>query len=339
MEKLRVGIIGLGVGEKHIHSYGQHAGCEVVAMCDFSDERLAEMSSRYPDIIATKDAAEIIEDRSINVVSIASYDNYHYEQVTAALEAGKHVMVEKPLCLDLGQAERIRAVLRRKSELKLSSNLVLRTCPRFIRIREAIHAGEMGHIFYLEADYLWGRVNKLTSGWRADMDFYSIVHGAAIHMIDLVLWLMGEKPLEVKAYGNKIATADSRLKYNSFAAILMKFRDGCIAKVTANGGGIHPHFHRLEVFGTEKTAIHNVNSAQWIGLTQIPVSRHETRNIEEAYPGKQERARVITSFIDSILSEKAVPVVSADDVFNAMSVCATAENAMNTQDAGTIAYI
>ena len=100
--------------------------------------------------------------------------------------------------------------------LNISANMVLRTCPLFIKVREEVSSFKMGDLYHLEADYLWGRKEKLISGWRAEADFYSIIYGAAVHMIDLVLWITGKKPVRVKALGsNKIASGTSQ-KHNDF---------------------------------------------------------------------------------------------------------------------------
>ena len=87
---LKAGIIGLGVGEKHIEGYQSHPDCEVVALCDFSEVRLNECKEKYPDLKITRNAEEILQNPEIDVVSIASFDNYHYEQVMKAL---KHVVI------------------------------------------------------------------------------------------------------------------------------------------------------------------------------------------------------------------------------------------------------
>ena len=72
------------------------------------------------------------------------------------------------------------------TDAKLSSNMVLRTNSRFRKFKEDNAEGNFGEVYYIEGDYFWGRYNKLI-GWRAEMDFYSIILGAAIHMIDLVM--------------------------------------------------------------------------------------------------------------------------------------------------------
>ena len=129
--RLSAGIIGLGVGEKHIEGYHSHPQCKVKALCDFSGEKLAMAREKYPQLELTEHADEILEDPEINVVSIASYDNYHYDQIIKAIEHNKHVFVEKPVCLHEHELVHIRALLKEKPHLKLSSNLILRMSPRF----------------------------------------------------------------------------------------------------------------------------------------------------------------------------------------------------------------
>ena len=333
---LKAGVIGLGVGEKHVEGYLNHPDCEVVALCDFSDEQITKTRRKYPDVNIASSADEILENPEINVVSIASYDNFHHGQIITALNHGKHVFVEKPLCLNDKEAYDIRKCLNDHPELRLSSNMVLRTCPRFLCIRDVFRSGEMGRLFYIEGDYYWGRIHKLTQGWRKDMDFYSIVHGAVLHMIDLVLWITGMRPTEVQAYGNRIATEGTSLRYNSSAFIMMKFEDGTVAKVTGNGGAVYPHFHRLAVFGTKKTAIHDITGAKWLETSDPDT---ELRDIVEDYPAKEKRGEVITSFINCILDHNVLPIVPVNDVFDAMSVCFAAEKAINESCTVKINYI
>lgn len=97
---LKAGIIGLGVGEKHIEGYLRHPDCKVVALCDFSDEKLAMARKKYPDMKITNVADEILNDAEIDVVSIASYDNYHYEQIVRAIANNKHFLW-KNLCVSI----------------------------------------------------------------------------------------------------------------------------------------------------------------------------------------------------------------------------------------------
>ncbi len=336
MKHLNAAIIGLGIGEKHIDAFNNHPECEITAVCDFDRTKLEKVSEKYPDVNVTQNADEILTDPDINVVSIASYDNFHADQVLKALQYDKHVFVEKPICLQPDEALAIRKTLKNKSGIHLSSNLNLRTCPRFIRLKQAVQSGEMGRLFFLEGDYLWGRIQKLTDGWRKDMAFYSVIYGAAVHMIDLILWVTNQQPVEVTGYGNRIATEQSDLRYNDFAVILLKFGDGMIAKISANGGCVHPHFHKIAVFGSKKTFLNDLSGGMFLTSRELGAERME---VAEEYPAVNEKSGIITSFINSILSTNPLSIVTADDVFSTMSVCFAAEEALKEGKTVKIKYI
>ena len=159
---LRVGIIGLGVGEAHIQGYESHPQCEVISLCDFNPEKIDYARKRYPEKIVTGKAEDILCDSEIDIASIASYDNFHYKQVVSALDCDKHVFVEKPLCLYEKEARHIRELLNKKPHLKMSSNLILRKSPRFIDLKKCIEKGELGVTYHIEGDYNYGRLHKVT---------------------------------------------------------------------------------------------------------------------------------------------------------------------------------
>ena len=319
---LRAGIIGLGVGERHIAGYRAHPACEVVAACDFADDKLAEARAAYPDLRLVAEADEILDDPSIDVVSIASWDNYHYRQIVKALDRGKHVFVEKPLVLREDEAADIRARLRARPDLKLSSNLILRRCPRFAELKQRIAAGELGQLFHVEADYNYGRIHKLIEGWRGRIDNYSLVLGGGVHMVDLLLWLTGDAVVEVAAYGNQIATAGTSFANYDMVVAILKFQSGLVGKLACNGGCVHPHFHNLNVYGTKATFINDLPTAR------LYVSRRPDQPpqpIDAAYPGA-EKGDMLAGFVEAILQDRQ-PEVTADDIFRSLAVCFAIERA------------
>ena len=226
MKRLRAGVIGLGVGERHIEGYRSHPDCDVVALCDFSEDKLSMARTKYPGIRLTQRADELLQDPGIDVVSIATYDNYHYQQVVQAINNDKHIFVEKPLCLYESEAAHIRRLLQEKPGLKMSSNLILRMSPRFRLLKQMIMDGDMGQLFYVEGDYNYGRLHKITDGWRDKIDFYSVVYGGGVHIIDLLLWLTDDKVVEVAAYGNNLASRDTSFRYNDMVVSILKFQSG-----------------------------------------------------------------------------------------------------------------
>ena len=335
MAILNAAVIGMGVGEKHALAYENHQNIYLKTVCDFDLGKLNNLKTKFPNVSMETNDQSILENEDIDIVSIASYDNFHSNQIIQALNNGKHVMSEKPLCLTLEEMIKIHAVHKQNKNLKLSANHVLRSNSRFKKFKKDINAGKFGDVFYLEGDYYWGRKQKLF-GWRSEMDFYSIILGAAIHMIDLVMWLMDAKPVSVQAMGNDIANINTNLKYNSFAVILLQFENGIIAKLTGNGGSVHPHFHGLKIFGTDQTAIQNRDGAFYLNSSE---PNFDPIFITEPYPEKKAREKVIHSFVDSILDSSLTPLVPQQDVYDVMSVCFAAEEAMNAGNTIQVNYL
>lgn len=317
---LRAAVIGLGVGEQHIAGYQAHSSCQVVALCDLDEAKLATAAERYPAMRRTRDPLSILDDPSIDVVSIASYDDAHHEQVVRAIGQGKHVFAEKPLCLHDRELRDIRKALGERPDVRLSSNHILRLCPRFVRLRDSIAAGEFGDVYYVEGDYDYGRLHKITGGWRGRLDYYSVVMGGAIHMVDLLLWLTGRRVEEVIAYGNAICSRGTSFRFDDLIVALLRLDGGAIAKIAANFGCVRPHFHSLDVYGTEATFLNDLPDAR---LFQSRDPDVEPKAIDDPYPGVG-KGDLIHGFLDWILYGTPPPV-GPEDVFDTTSVCLAIE--------------
>jgi predicted dehydrogenase len=324
----------MGVGEQHITGYRNHPGCEVVALCDFSADKRDNIQAEYSDIAVCAQAEEILDNPDIDVVSIASYDNHHYEQITRAIENNKHVFVEKPLCLYADNARHIRLLLSDKPDLKLSSNLILRKSERFIQVKKMIDEGKLGALYCVEGDYNYGRLHKITEGWRGRIDFYSVVYGGGVHIIDLLLWLTGHRVVEVAAFGNNISTRGSQFKYNDTVVSILKFDNDIVGKVTCNYSCVCPHFHNLSIYGTKGTFVNDYEQAR---LFSSKDSQVDFERIDTPYPGVH-KGDLIYTFVDSIVNGSQ-PDVTIDDVFMAMSVCFAIEKACQQGRPVKVEYI
>jgi predicted dehydrogenase len=337
--RLQVALIGLGVGRHHLNTIKSNEFCEVRQICDLSQQKLDEAGAQFPGVALTTNSETAITDPNVDLVIISSYDDYHFDEVMLAIANGKHVFVEKPLCLSTSELSHIHTALITNPSVHLSSNLVLRTTPLFREIGREIHQGLFGKVFFFEADYLWGRKEKLVKGWRTKLDNYSIILGAGVHMVDLVMWLLKKRPIEVSGMGNAIATQSSDLKQNSFAVFLLRFEDGCICKISANGGCIYPHFHALKVFGTEKTTVHDLDfglqASEPGNSSEIQINR-----VTEGYPEKKRRPMILNSFIDSIVKVPSTrAIVQTQEVLDVMSVCLAAEQAIRSKNTVRIQYL
>lgn len=322
---LRVGVIGLGIGRQHAEYLDAHPGCEVTTLCDLSEARLEEAARSLPGRKQTTRAEEVVGDPELDLVVVASHDDVHHEQVSAALRNGKHVFVEKPVCLRRDEAEEIRKLLRERPHLQLSSNLVLRLSSRFRELKRRIDAGAFGRIFCVEADYQYGRLHKITEGWRGRIDAYSVVLGGGVHMVDLLLWLTGDRVEEVVAMGTDIASRGSRFRPNDTVLALLRMRSGAIAKIGANFGCARPHFHGLSVYGTAAT----FESRPESGLYYTSSDPQAAPEVSEAPYRDYRRPELLWSFVDSILGAGR-PLVSCEDVFRSAAVCFAIDEAQRT---------
>jgi predicted dehydrogenase len=322
-----VGVIGLGVGESLAAAFAAHPDCALVALCDLDEARLAQIGSRFPQARQYRSADALIDDPAVRIVVVASYDDHHAPQIIRALQSGRHVFAEKPMCVSEEQASSIRGALRKAPGLRLSSNTILRMSPRFRGLRDEIAAGRMGKVFYAEADYNYGRLHKLTEGWRGRIPDYSVMLGGGIHLVDLLLWLLDMPVVEVTGYGNAIAgrEAGSGFKGHDLSVALLRFADGTIAKVVANFGCVSPHFHRLAVYGTNAT----FENALPDGLRYVsrdPAIPPEP--VTTAYPGIG-KGDLVPGFVDAVLG-RGRAVVNEQDVFAALATCFAIDKAIAT---------
>jgi len=316
MQRLRAGVIGLGVGERHIDGFRRAVGVDVVALCDMDPAKQAMARDRYPDCNVYARADELLDDPQIDVVAIASYDHHHASQIVRAFAAGKHVFSEKPLCVSEAELSTIREAQIRRPGLRLSTNTVLRMSPRFRDLRDRIRRGELGRLFYAEADYNYGRLAKLKDGWRGQIPDYSVMLGGGVHMVDLLLWLSGRRVVEVVASGNKLCSEGYGFTTPDMVVAILRFDDGMLGKVSANFGCVYPHFHKLAVYGTEATFENGHDGASLYRSRDrdVPPDR-----IDTPYPGI-EKGDLIPGFIDSIRG-LARAEIEEDEVFATMEVC------------------
>ncbi|MFA4825904.1 MAG: Gfo/Idh/MocA family oxidoreductase [Methanoregula sp.] len=333
MRQLRVGVIGLGVGEQHVKAYLRNPHCNVVAICDFSDEKLALAEKQYPGVFLTKNSQELIFDTDINIISIASYDDAHANQVISALNAGKHVFVEKPLCQTLNQALQIKQVWNLQ-KLNLGCNLILREAPLYKWLKDQIQQGLFGHVYAFDGEYLYGRLHKITDEWRNTVVDYSVMEGGGIHMIDLMLWLTGQRPKTVFTAGNRICSEGTKFRYNDFVTSIMQFDSGMIGRITANFGCIHRHQHVIRIYGTEATFFYD-DAGPRLHKSRDPDTMAQRVTLS---PLPETKGDLIPAFVSAILTKKNI-TDETQMIFDGISISVASDQSIKTQKQELIEYL
>lgn len=328
---MKAGVIGLGVGEHHAAAYAEHPAAELAVLCDRDEERLRAVGAAHPGVGLTTSAADVLNDPDIDIVSVASYDSDHHEQVCRALASGKHVFVEKPLCQTPEQMREIKGLIGQRPEVVVSSNLLLRASPRFELLKGWLDQGRFGRVYYMEGDYDYGRLWKLIEGWRGDLDSYSVTLGGTVHLVDLLLWLTGDRAVRVRSTGNRLVTEGTKFRFHDLVVALVELESGAIAKLGANFGCVHPHFHEVKVFGTDATFVNGLEAATlWTKGGDGPVAKP----VEAPYPGVR-KGQLIASFVAAAAGGPP-PIVTAEEVFHVMATCFAIDRAADLDEAVTV---
>jgi predicted dehydrogenase len=330
--KFGTAVVGLGVGEAHARAYAALPDCQLRWVADLDASRAERLAGEL-GCKATTNFETVLDDPQVAIVSIASYDDAHAGQVMSALRSGKDVFAEKPIARTDRELADIKA-LWLQSGRHLASNLILRAAPLYRQLRDTISGGELGEIYAIDGDYLYGRIEKITDGWRAGVDAYSVMEGGGIHLVDLLMWLTGQRPVRVSSVGNRIATSGTAFRYRDFQATTFEFASGLIGRITANFGCVHRHQHVLRVFGTRGTFIYDDRGARL----------HRSRDPQtpavslEAAPLVADKGALLPDFVRTVRTgrrDEAETQLHLD----VLSACAAADHAADTAASLEIHYV
>lgn len=201
MEKLKIGLIGAGsISEVHLGGYKNRPDVEIYAICDKNEERARKKAEEYGATHVFTDYKDLLALPEIHSVSICTWNNSHAEISIAALDAGKHVLVEKPLCKTVEEALQVEEAVRRSGKI-LQVGFVRRYGANTELLKQFIDAKELGEIYYAKASCLRRLGNP--GGWFSDAERSGggPLIDLGVHIIDICWYLMG-KPKVKSVSGN-----------------------------------------------------------------------------------------------------------------------------------------
>jgi predicted dehydrogenase len=189
---IKVGVIGYGYwGPNLVRNFMEAPGSTVVSVCDVRLERLRLLKVRYPTVATTADWAGLLGDPSIDAIVVATPVSSHFELGMAALKAGKHVLIEKPLAANSEQATQlIDEAAKRKLVLMVDHTFVYTSAVR--KIRDLITSNALGEIYYYDAV----RVNL--GLFQHDVN---VIWDLAIHDLSIMDYVLPNKATAVSATG------------------------------------------------------------------------------------------------------------------------------------------
>ena len=245
MKKLRVGVIGLGMGSGHVKAFQSHPNADMVAVADVDKDRLETRGKELGVKKLYLDPEEMIKKEKLDIVAVAVPNKFHKPLTIAALKAGCHVLCEKPMAMNTKEAEEMLAVAK-KCKKRLMINFSFRFTPQSFALKKEVESGILGEIYYARTVWLRRRGMPGFGGWFGQKKLAGggPVIDLGVHRLDLALWLMDyPKPVWVLANTyNHIASAKAKASGKVFdvedmGVASIKFANGAMLSLEASWAG------------------------------------------------------------------------------------------------------
>lgn len=232
-------VVGCGSwGRNHVRNFARLSDLRVC--CDEDRERLAAVGETHPDVRTTPDYDGVLADEEVEAVVIVTPSDRHADMAVRALQADKHVFVEKPLALSVEDAERVVEAAERVDRVLMVGH-IMEYHPGVVEIKSLLDGGELGETCYLYSQ----RVNLGTV--RTDE---TALWSLAPHDVSMMNWLVGAGPEEVAAHG----TSYLRPGIEDVVFLYLRYPDGVVGHVHVSW--LDPHKERtLTVVGDRKMAV------------------------------------------------------------------------------------
>lgn len=314
MDKIKVGVIGLGMGRHHVASYQGHPAAQVCAIADIDEARLAEIGEQYGVPGRYTSAEDMLANESLDVVSVATPNKFHMPLAVAAFEAGCHVLSEKPMAMNAAEGRQMLAAAEQAGK-RLMINFSYRFTEQSMALKQQVEAGILGEVYF--ARTVWHRRRGLPhfGGWfgQKALSGGGPLIDLGVHRLDLALWLMGyPKPVWVLASTyNHLATELARrqnVEYDveDLAAALIKFDNGASLVLEASWAANIQEGELMEtrLYGTKAGLVQRNVEETYKFEAEIYLEKDGSHFDMKLHPPYTPAPTSAYHFIDSITSEK-----------------------------------
>jgi predicted dehydrogenase len=252
-EKLGIAIHGVGqVAQAHAASWLRNPHAEIVSVSSRSRDSAQKLVDQFQLECSVSDRYEdVLTNPRVHIVNLSGPNHVHAEQAIAAAQAGKHVLVEKPMAITMDENRAIRDATARAG-VKSIVSFVLRWNPLLETLRSLVRDGAIGELLYAEVDY-WHGLGPSYTGWPWA---HTLKTGgstnllAGCHALDALRWLSGREVVEVSAMANN---KKGHYEYDANVLASMKLDDGTIAKSSTLLDAEIPYSFNIDLVGTEGT--------------------------------------------------------------------------------------
>jgi predicted dehydrogenase len=315
-EKVRIGVIGLGImGEQYVRIYQAHPLATVSAVCTRNATKVEELGEKYGVAARFTDYRKMLDEGSFDAVCIATPDFAHFAPVKAALEAGKHVLCEKPFTTELSEADELLELSLARPNQILQVAFNHRWLASYHHGFAAIRNGSIGKPlagYARKNDTIF--VSTEMINWASQS---TPIHFLGAHDIDLMRWFFDSEPLEARAYGVKEVLVQKGIDTYDLIQAQIRFASGAIA--TIESAWIYPNTFPtivdsfVEVVGSEGH-LHFDRKRESIEMSTPKQFSYPKTFLTHEIFGKLRGAFVecLSDFLDSVIN-KSEPKVTALD--------------------------
>jgi predicted dehydrogenase len=323
--KLKVGIIGCGShGQGHIKGYSEIPQAAVVAVSDLAPEKTREASLAYDVGHHYTDYREMLDRHELDIVSLALPPAANLDATVASLEAGAHVLISKPLAMNVGQAKQMIEASERCGK-RLSMGLQNRFSPEARALRRFLSEGKLRHVYHTR---IWHghqmHIPPTPTMYRRELAGGGVVFHTTVHLLDVILWVLGNpRPVRVSAssYQKLGKMKTPRVSWGGtaedcdiedFNVGLVHFEDGSTMTIESNWM-MHP---RLRPSGAELLGDWGVAS-----LRPLKIELEEGNDIVDVTPDTDDDrpGSVYEDFCNSILEDRP-PTVRPNEMLDVQRI-------------------
>ncbi len=217
-EMLQVGVVGTGAWARNMLRVIQDSErAQIRMLCDRDPKVLAAVASKLPQTLTSTSYQEVVSDPTVDAVYVATPPGSHFEIAAAALRAGKHVLVEKPLTTSSADAAELVELAAAASKTLMVGHTFIYS-PPVRKIKTLIDSGELGRVFYIDSQ----RVNL------GKVQDSGVLWDLAPHDLSIILHWLGESPSSVFAAGGAFVSA----RYEDVAFLTLQFPSGVLAQIS-----------------------------------------------------------------------------------------------------------
>ena len=326
---MRVALIGCGsiTRQRHAHEYRLNKNVEIAGFFDFVKERAEDLARDFGGK-AYGSLEELLDDKSVDAVSVCVANAYHAETTIKALRSGKHVLCEKPMAITEEDCEEmIREAAKAGKRLMIGHNQRLN--PAHMKAKEIISSGSMGKVLTFSTSFChggpesWG-IDKSRNTWffKKSSAAFGSMADLGIHKIDLIRYLIGD---EIDDVYSRMCVLDKTfedgtpIEVDDNSVEILKFRNGAFGTVTTSWTCYGTEYNQTSIF-LQKGVLKLYSDPQYSLIIVHDDGREEKLALDRMQTNSDEQqasSGVIDEFVGAILEERP-SILDAEDIIKSM---------------------